>query len=34
MSDPIPTGGDSVTYTIKITNHDDKKNSLKKITDT
>ena len=34
MSDPIPTGGDSVTYTIKITNHDDKKKSLKKITDT
>ncbi|MCH7736338.1 MAG: DUF11 domain-containing protein [Chloroflexi bacterium] len=34
VSDPNPTGGDSVTYTINISNHDDKKNSLKAITDT
>jgi len=34
VSDPYPFGGDSVTYTIKISNHDDKKNQLKEITDT
>jgi fimbrial isopeptide formation D2 family protein len=34
VSDSNPTGGDSVEYTVKIANHDDKKNSLKEITDT
>lgn len=34
VSDSNPTGGDSVVYTVKIANHDSKKNSLKEITDT
>jgi len=34
VSDSNLTGGDSVVYTIKIQNHDDKKNQPKEITDT